>query len=385
MVEFKPLRGVHGHELHGVARFLLEVDRSAGLLEIIQVLDKFLEALRFALGLPFAHKLSEAVKIFSVFRRNGGVDLQGLGEFVEQFGRGQTAGLLSQFGNQFGQFVQVAIATGKGRLALRREHRVPQRHALAFRGALGETHQVRGLQAPRRHRQHPRASDIVRRLIDQPEIGDQVPDQTVRKDREILDDEWNLAGLEHFHQFVAVRVTPIQHGEGAPLGSGAMQPLDFAGHPLRFGDVRRVRDDPHLVAVVAHGRERVLRNIDRFFIVADRLARDAQDSSGRAVVQRERPQQFGAPGRGPRGEAIQKNREASEGRPAEAVNGLPVIADHHQVGTFSAQLPEQFELGDVRVLEFIDQNVTIARAKFFAQRIVLAEPQDGVHDLRAET
>ena len=99
MVEFKALRGVHGHELHGVAGFLLEIDRAAGLLEIIQVLDKFLEALCFALGLPFAHKLREAVEIFPVFRGDGGVNFQGLGEFIEQFGGGQASGFLPQFGN----------------------------------------------------------------------------------------------------------------------------------------------------------------------------------------------------------------------------------------------------------------------------------------------
>ena len=91
--------------------------------------------------------------------------------------------------------------------------------------------------------------------------------------------------MSDFHQLVAMRVTPIQHGEGAPFGSGAMQPLDFARHPLRLGDVRRVRDDPHLVAVFADGREWVLRNIDRLFVVANRLARDAQNSSGGPVVE----------------------------------------------------------------------------------------------------
>ena len=71
MVEFEALRRVHGHQLHGVAGFLLQIDRSPGLLEIIQVFDKLLEALRFALRLPFAHKLREAVEIFPVLSRDG--------------------------------------------------------------------------------------------------------------------------------------------------------------------------------------------------------------------------------------------------------------------------------------------------------------------------
>ena len=83
VIEFQALGRVHGHELHRVAGFLLEVDRSAGLIEIIQVLDKFLQALRFALGLPLAHELREAVEIFAVFAGSGRADFQSLGQLVE--------------------------------------------------------------------------------------------------------------------------------------------------------------------------------------------------------------------------------------------------------------------------------------------------------------
>ncbi len=114
----------------------------------------------------------------------------------------------------------------------------------------------------------------------------------MRKDREILDHERNLARLERVHQLVAMRVAAIQHGERAPFGSGAMQPLEFAGNPLRLGFARSVRDDPHFVSVFADGRQRVFGNVGRFFVVADHLSRDAQDSPGGAVVQRERPQQI---------------------------------------------------------------------------------------------
>ena len=61
-----------------------------------------------------------------------------------------------------------------------------------------------------------------------------------------------------------------------------------------------------------------------------------------------------------------------------------MIADHDQVGALAAQQPEQFELRDVGVLEFIDQDVAVARAQRFAQGGIVAEPHDGVHDLRSE-
>ena len=61
-----------------------------------------------------------------------------------------------------------------------------------------------------------------------------------------------------------------------------------------------------------------------------------------------------------------------------------MIADHNQVGTLASEKPEQFELRDVRVLEFIDQDVTVARAERLPQGGIIAQPHDGVHDLRSE-
>ena len=57
--------------------------RAARLIEIVQVFDKFLEALGFALRLPLAHELREAVEIFAVFGSHGRADFQGPGELVE--------------------------------------------------------------------------------------------------------------------------------------------------------------------------------------------------------------------------------------------------------------------------------------------------------------
>jgi len=83
-----------------------------------------------------------------------------------------------------------------------------------------------------------------------------------------------------------VRVSAIQHGEGAPFGSGAVEALDIARNPLSLSDVRRMRDDAHLLAVIAGRRERVLGNINGFFVMPDCLPRDTKDSSGGPVVER---------------------------------------------------------------------------------------------------
>ena len=263
-------------------------------------------------------------------------------------------------------------------------HRVPQRDALAFGGPFDNPHQVRGLESPRWHREDARAGHIVRELIDEPQIRDHVPHEPVREDREIFDHERNLAGLERVDQLVAMRMATIQHGERAPFGSRAMQPLEFSGNPLRLGFARLVRDDPHFISIFVHGRQRVLGNVAWLFVVADHLSRHAQDSAGGTVIQGERPQQILPRSSGARGEALQKNREAAERRASKTVNRLAMIAHDDEVRPLAAQLPQQFQLRDVCVLELVDEDVPVARAKRFAQGFVRAQMQNGVHDLRAK-
>ena len=59
VLEFQPLRRMHGHQLDRVARILLQIDLPAGLHEVIEIFDKFRQARSFALGLPFANKLRQ--------------------------------------------------------------------------------------------------------------------------------------------------------------------------------------------------------------------------------------------------------------------------------------------------------------------------------------
>src|SRR5258707_7728097 len=61
-----------------------------------------------------------------------------------------------------------------------------------------------------------------------------------------------------------------------------------------------------------------------------------------------------------------------------------MVANHDQIRPLAAEQPEQFELRDVRILKFIDENVPVTRAKRFAQRFVRAKMKNGVHDLRAK-
>ena len=71
-----------------------------------------------------------------------------------------------------------------------------------------------------------------------------------------------------------------------------MQPLEFVDNPLRLSLARRVRDDSHFISVLVDSSQRIFGNIGWFFVVADHLPGDAQDSPGGAIVQSERPQQI---------------------------------------------------------------------------------------------
>ncbi len=55
--KLQAFRGVHGHQLHRVARrILFEADRSSRLFEIIEVFEELGEPARLTLGFPFLHK-----------------------------------------------------------------------------------------------------------------------------------------------------------------------------------------------------------------------------------------------------------------------------------------------------------------------------------------
>ena len=43
-----------------------------------------------------------------------------------------------------------------------------------------------------------------------------------------------------------------------------------------------------------------------------------------------------------------------------------MVSHHDQVGPFSAEKPQQLQLRDIRVLKFVDEDVTIAGAKRLA-------------------
>src|ERR1700739_1076100 len=145
-----------------------------------------------------------------------------------------------------------------------------------------------------------------------------------------------------------------------------------------------MRDDPHFFPVVPHRRQWEFWKIDRLFVVADRLARNVENPARGAVGKGERPQQLAMGSVRTLRKTTQEQGEAAKRCAAEAVNGLTMVADHKQVRPFAAEQPEQFQLRDIGVLEFVDEDIPEARAKRITQRLVTPQSRDCIEDLSSE-
>ena len=159
-----------------------------------------------------------------------------------------------------------------------------------------------------------------------------------------------------------MRVFAIEHGEVAPGISGLVQALDFRSDPVRFLFGAAKFRNTNLFAVGILGGQSFGRQQRRFFVVRNHFARHAQDSRcGAVILCQWRDEPADSVGKifiRNSAEALQENREAAEGSAAETIDGLVVVTDRNDISTVAGQQPEQLELDDVGVLEFVHQNVT---------------------------
>ena len=117
----------------------------------------------------------------------------------------------------------------------------------------------------------------------------------------------------------------------------------------------------------------------------DDLGGDAEDVGCRAVIFGERHAIFRGIAAGfPAGEAFEEELEAAERCAAETVDGLVVVADGDDVAWLGGEEMEEFELGDVGVLKFIDEDVFEALLEFFADVGVVADEVNRAGDKSAE-
>ncbi len=173
-------------------------------------------------------------------------------------------------------------------------------------------------------------------------------------------------------------VRAVQHRKIAPSPAGSVNALDFSGHPPRLVLDFRQFHHANLFSFCPVRGEHFLRKIRARRVHSDHLARHPQDVRRRTVILC----QAHAEGRRifaftPSREALQKKLEAAEGRAPESVNGLVVVAYGKDIPAVVGQKLQQAQLRDVRVLEFVHQNVAVPVLQRGPQRRVAFEKLDG--------
>ena len=115
--------------------------------------------------------------------------------------------------------------------------------------------------------------------------------------------------------------------------------------------------------------------------MADHLSGNAQDiGRGSVVVHHGDTIGCGVLAFLPTRKALEEKFEAAEGGATEAIDGLIVVANNDDVARFRAQEMQQFELRDIGVLKFIDQDVRVSILKLAAALGVLFKKGDGFGD-----
>src|ERR1700680_4465174 len=103
-----------------------------------------------------------------------------------------------------------------------------------FASALREANEIGRSQLPGRRGEHARYGNVVVGRGDQPEVGEDVLNQGMLKDREAGNHEGNLAAGELADEFVAMSVRAVQYGEIAPAAAGFVNALELGGYPAGF-------------------------------------------------------------------------------------------------------------------------------------------------------
>ena len=211
---------MHGHQPHPVARLIvLETQRPARLLVVVQVLQKFRQPARLALRLPLLGELRQPFHVLRVVCRRALRHFQPLHQLAQNFPPRPSLQCFPLPRNKLQQFLPGPMRFGEGKLRLWPLHRVIQRPAAVFRRALCQPCQLRRVQPPRRRRQHARARDVVMRMRDQPQVRQNVPHQRMLQDRQLHNHKGNSPSDQLFHQLVAVRMLPVENREISPRSS----------------------------------------------------------------------------------------------------------------------------------------------------------------------
>ena len=236
-------------------------------------------------------------------------------------------------------------------------------------GVADDLQDLQRVQAPRAAGHHPHEGGIVGGVRDGAQGLLQVPDLRRLEEGQAADDgERDVLGLEAVHDGVAVLVLAVQDGDVVPGAAGGMERADGVddGDGLVLGPGADVELDGGAVGLVGPqalvGREPGLVADDETVggvqdvVDAAEVLLDGEVARGRGVWR------AGVGMRGRPGEAGVELGEGGEAGAPEAVDGLVVVAHHHDVvGPVrrAAQELDELDLGDVGVLELVHQDVAV--------------------------
>ena len=170
--KFQPLRRMHGHQLHRVARqFVLDLHVAVEFVEIPQIFDEIPQLLALALPLPLLHECDQPLQMLLVGLRSHRRNAQIRDQLGQQGTCRRSSRQLPQLSEQFHELCQPYSVTIERRLAMRRFDLIPKWTPVIFNRTLRQSHQLARPEAPVRRRQHPRARHVVRRHRHQPQPG----------------------------------------------------------------------------------------------------------------------------------------------------------------------------------------------------------------------
>ena len=283
--KLQPFRSVHRHQLYGVrGSIIFQRDDSSRLFEIVEVLDKLRQAARVALWFPLLRKLREPRHIFIVLPARALGHFQPFEQIHQNLASGPPPHALAVLRKKLQQRREPRFRAVKRQLGLRRLQGVVERRAAPFRRALGQARQIFRLKIPRGRGKRSRAGNVVERPRDQPKIRQNVFHQRMVQDGKPADDKRNFPCGKLAHQFVPVRMLPVQNGAVHPAASRGMDALQLARYPARLFLFAGEFDHSNLLAFGARGAQELFRKVRADRILPDDLRGHAQDVWRRAVI-----------------------------------------------------------------------------------------------------
>ena len=211
----------------------------------------------------------------------------------------------------------------------------------------------------------PEQGHVVPRVVDQPQIGQDVLDLLALEELEPVD---HLVGhgllAEGQLQRPGQGVDAVEDGEipgTAPAGEDLRG--DPRGDALGLVLLRGVGGQPHGHPLAVLREEALLLALD---VVGDQLGGHAQDPLGAAVVLLQ-------PHHADGGKILLELEDVVQIGPPPAVDRLVGVAGDRQVGMVDREGPGHGVLGQVRVLVFVDQDEAVSLVQLGADLGIVAE------------